>query len=162
MNLGNTLHVDNNVLPNTALIDVPKLVTAWGACEWSISASCTRPLHSLQTHSQRTRAAGSYSRVHSCMDTHWREVQSTWKVHYHLAYWTSRGWLMMMTVDRSVEWLAGETEVPGENLPQSKYIYYKSHMSWPGIEPWTLGWDYSDEVPQFRQGLTCLSPEILF
>jgi hypothetical protein len=29
-------------------------------------------------------------------------------------------------------WLAGETEVPGENLSQCLFVNNKSHMNWPG------------------------------
>jgi hypothetical protein len=42
---------------------------------------------------------------------------------------------MMMSVEQSVECkLAGETEVPGENLPQFHFVHHKSHMTWPGLE----------------------------
>jgi hypothetical protein len=45
--------------------------------------------------------------------------------------------MMMMNMEQSVEWeLAGETEVLGENLPQYHFIHHKSHMTWPGLEPW--------------------------
>jgi hypothetical protein len=36
---------------------------------------------------------------------------------------------MMMRVEQSVERLAVETEVLGENLPQCRIIHHKSHMS---------------------------------
>jgi hypothetical protein len=30
--------------------------------------------------------------------------------------------------------LAGETEIIEENLPQSRFVYSKSHMTWPVTE----------------------------
>jgi hypothetical protein len=40
---------------------------------------------------------------------------------------------MMVIVEQLVEWrLAGETEVPGENLPQHHFVHQKSHMTGPG------------------------------
>jgi hypothetical protein len=33
-----------------------------------------------------------------------------------------------------VEWLAGESEVLGENLPQYRFVHHKPHMV-PGREP---------------------------
>jgi hypothetical protein len=55
-----------------------------------------------------------------------------------LVYCTSPGWWMMMiSVGQSVEWVAGETEVLGENLPQYHFVHHKSHMTWhnPGSSP---------------------------
>jgi hypothetical protein len=40
----------------------------------------------------------------------------------------------MMSVEQSLEWVSGETEVVGENLPQCHFVYHKSHMTLHGIE----------------------------
>jgi hypothetical protein len=41
-----------------------------------------------------------------------------------------------MSVELLVEWeLAEETEVFGENLPQCHFVYHKSLMTWPGLNP---------------------------
>jgi hypothetical protein len=36
-------------------------------------------------------------------------------------------WVIMI-MEKSVEWLAGETEVLGENLPQCRFVHHKPHM----------------------------------
>jgi hypothetical protein len=36
-----------------------------------------------------------------------------------------------MMMEKLVEWLAGETEVLGENLPQCHFVHHKSHMLYP-------------------------------
>jgi hypothetical protein len=43
-------------------------------------------------------------------------------------------WWMMMSVEQSVECLAGETEVLGEKLPRCRFVHHKSHMTWAGLE----------------------------
>jgi hypothetical protein len=40
--------------------------------------------------------------------------------------------------------MAGETEVLGENLPQSHFVHYKFHLARPGLENGPLRWDASD------------------
>jgi hypothetical protein len=42
--------------------------------------------------------------------------------------------LVIMIMENLVEWLAGETEVLGENLPQLRFVHHKLHML-PGREP---------------------------
>jgi hypothetical protein len=39
-----------------------------------------------------------------------------------------------MMMEKLVEWLAGETEVLGENLPQCRFVHHKPHML-SGREP---------------------------
>jgi hypothetical protein len=41
--------------------------------------------------------------------------------------------LVIMIMEKSVGWLAGETEVLGENLPQCRFVHHKPHML-PGGE----------------------------
>jgi hypothetical protein len=48
----------------------------------------------------------------------------------------------MMSVEQSVERLAGETKMLEENLPQWHFALHKSHMIWPGFipePPWEAG-----------------------
>jgi hypothetical protein len=65
----------------------------------------------------------------------WGETESTWYVSRYLAYCTNPGWWMMtmISVEQSVQWLAGETKVLGENLLQCHFVHHKSHMTWPGL-----------------------------
>jgi hypothetical protein len=52
---------------------------------------------------------------------------------------------MMMNVEQWVEWeLAGETEVPGGDLPQCHFVHDKSHMNWPGLERRPSLWEAGD------------------
>jgi hypothetical protein len=43
-------------------------------------------------------------------------------------------------MEKSVERLAGETEVLGENLPQCRFVHHKLHML-PGREPGPPRWE---------------------
>jgi hypothetical protein len=45
-----------------------------------------------------------------------------------------------MVMEKLVEWLAGETEVVGENLPQCLHVHHKPHML-PGREPGPPRWE---------------------
>jgi hypothetical protein len=49
---------------------------------------------------------------------------------------------VIMMMEKLVEWLAGETEVLGENLPQCRFVHHKQHML-PGREPWPPRWEAS-------------------
>jgi hypothetical protein len=42
---------------------------------------------------------------------------------------------VIVRMENLVEWMAGETEVLGENLPRRHFIHHKSHLTRPGIEP---------------------------
>jgi hypothetical protein len=58
-----------------------------------------------------------------------------------------------MAVEQSVEWeFVGETEALGENLTQYHFVYHKSHMAWPGLEPGPLQWEAGDYLPELWHG----------
>jgi hypothetical protein len=50
---------------------------------------------------------------------------------------------VIMMMEKSVEWLAGETEVLEENLPQCRVVHHKPHML-PGRKPGPPRWEASD------------------
>jgi hypothetical protein len=49
-------------------------------------------------------------------------------VGHYFAYCTSSRWWMIMSVEQSVEWMTGETEVLAENV--SQFVNLKSHITW--------------------------------
>jgi hypothetical protein len=49
---------------------------------------------------------------------------------------------VIMVIEKSVEWLAGETEVLGENLPQCRFVHHEPHML-QVREPEPLRWEAS-------------------
>jgi hypothetical protein len=55
---------------------------------------------------------------------------------------------MIMGVEYSVEWLAGKTEVLGENLPQCHFVHHKSHMTW--ARTLTGAVEAGDQSPELR------------
>jgi hypothetical protein len=50
---------------------------------------------------------------------------------------------VIMMMEKLVEWLAGETEVLGENLPQYRFVHHKPHML-AGREPGPPRWEARD------------------
>jgi hypothetical protein len=50
---------------------------------------------------------------------------------------------VIMIMEKLVEWLARETEVLGENLPQCRFVHHKPHML-PAREPGPPRWEASD------------------
>jgi hypothetical protein len=68
-------------------------------------------------------------------------LESYW---VHLALRSLLGLLcqprVIMMIEKSVESLAGETEVLGENLPQCRFVHHKTHMP-PGREPKPSRWE---------------------
>jgi hypothetical protein len=49
---------------------------------------------------------------------------------------------VIMMIEKLVQWLAGETEVVGENLPQCRFVHHKPHML-PVREPGPPQWEAS-------------------
>jgi hypothetical protein len=39
---------------------------------------------------------------------------------------------VIVRMENLVEWMAGETEVLGENLPRRHFVHHKSHLTRPG------------------------------
>jgi hypothetical protein len=46
---------------------------------------------------------------------------------------------VIVMMEKLVEWLAGETEVLGENVPQCRFIHHKPHMLCPDSNPGRRG-----------------------
>jgi hypothetical protein len=72
----------------------------------------------------------------------WGETESTWNRQplFDQLYQPR----MMDDGKQSVEWLAGDSKLLGENLPQCRFVHHKSHMIWPGLEPGPPQWEAND------------------
>jgi hypothetical protein len=58
-----------------------------------------------------------------------------------------------MSVEQSVEWeLAVKTKVLGEILSQCHFVYHKSHMTWPKLEPGPPRKEAGDKPPELWHG----------
>jgi hypothetical protein len=44
-----------------------------------------------------------------------------------------------MMMEKLLEWLAGETEVLGENLLQRRFVHHRPHMFCPDANPGSIG-----------------------
>jgi hypothetical protein len=51
---------------------------------------------------------------------------------------------VIVRMQNLVEWMSGETEVLGENLPRRHFVHQKSHLTRPAIEPGPPRWEASD------------------
>jgi hypothetical protein len=51
---------------------------------------------------------------------------------------------VIVRMENLVEWMAGETEVLGKNLPRRHFVHHKSHLTRPGIKPGPPRWEASD------------------
>jgi hypothetical protein len=61
---------------------------------------------------------------------------------------------MTVCEEQMVEWeVAGETEVPGENVRQNCFVH-KSHMTWPGMEHVSPVWKAGGYTSEVWHGLT--------
>jgi hypothetical protein len=67
---------------------------------------------------------------------------------------------IFMMMEKLVEWLAGETVVLGENLPQCRFIHHKPHML-PWCEPGLPRWEASDWPLELWQGHELLNLQSL-
>jgi hypothetical protein len=50
---------------------------------------------------------------------------------------------VIMVMEKLVEWLAGETEVLWDNLPQRCFVHHKPHIL-PGSDPGPPQWEASN------------------
>jgi hypothetical protein len=49
--------------------------------------------------------------------------------------------VVIVRMENLVEWMAGETEVLGENVPRRHFVHHKSNLTRPGIEPGSSRWE---------------------
>jgi hypothetical protein len=60
---------------------------------------------------------------------------------------------MMMSVEQSLELMAREAEILGEDLPNCHSVHHKSNMTSSGLEAGPPRWEAGDQPPELWYGL---------
>jgi hypothetical protein len=70
---------------------------------------------------------------------------------------------VIMMMEKLVElWLAGETEVLGENLPQCRFVHHKPHMPCPDANPGRRGGKPAANRLSYGTAFLYISSELLW
>jgi hypothetical protein len=64
---------------------------------------------------------------------------------------------VIVRMENLVEWMAGESEVLGENLPRRHFVHHKSHLTRPGTEPGPPRWENRPLAPRIINADTLIN-----